>query len=189
MTFRKSYILSWLVFSWRIPRRLFRDTSIAFCSSFPWRCMPHGFRDTFHDAHAFHDTFSMTLHTSQFPWHLSMTTFPWHLFPWQLFSWHSTDVAVYDSIFPWYSKGVYACLCVSNTASMQATTAIPFLATSLLVSSVFVWLMASALRPPQSLSWPPLLTDGKWVTVCGWRCVCVTLWVTLCGWRCVTWYV
>jgi len=139
--------------------------------------------------------FSVTHSVTTIPWHSTSialrNAFPWRCtphgfrdtYPWHLF--HET----LEMLFFRDTPKVCVCVCVINIASMQATTAIPFLATSLFVSSVFVWLMTSALRPPHSLSWPPLLSDGKWVMVCGWRCVYVTLWVTLCGWRCVTEYV
>jgi len=144
---------------------------------FPWCCLGHAFHD------AFRDYFSVTtLHRCRFPWRLSMTLhasqFPdafrdnfsvtlsrWW-FPWRL------SMTLHSCCFPWHYP-------------WRLFHDIP----KVLHSAIFVWLMASALRPPHSLSWHPLLSDGKMVTVSGWRCVCVMLWVTLCGWRCVTGYV
>jgi len=80
-------------------RFAFRLSMTLHASQFPWRILWR----LFHDAHAFHDTFSITLLTP----HGFRDTCPWHLFPW-----HSRDVAIYDSIFTWYSKGVCVCVCV-----------------------------------------------------------------------------
>jgi len=88
---------------------------------YPWRCTGFAFHDNY-PWHRFHDTFSTTsVHD----------TYPWHLF--------------HDTVWIMLSITLQRCVYVLNIVSMQATTAILFLATSLFVSSVFVWVIASAL--------------------------------------------
>ena len=153
--------------------------------SYPCRCMPHGFRDTFHDS------FSMTLHRCYFPWHpcLPRYTSSMWLFPWQL------SMTVHASRFPrrfprhlfhfhevFFSVTLqrFVCLCVLDIALIQTTTAILFVATSLFVCSVFV-LTHRVYAPSASLFLLASTPQWRHVGDDMW----VTLWVTVCGWRSV----